>query len=155
MEGEDAEVFVARQLMENVAGGGDGVGAVKERQAAQLAGRNEPGGQGLVARDVPVGPRLEDGLADLVRGGENLRRFAKVVTDPQRPAVGLDDVTLASEFLLDPLEGRLQGAIIHPVHEAQGEKVLGPIHRGHRQAHVLQCDLHHPGDVDRNDLVFI
>ena len=61
-----------------------------------------------------------------VRVGD-FRRLAVGVAGEQRAAVGLGEVGHLAEALFDPVEGRLEVAVVEPVHEPEGEEVLGPL----------------------------
>ena len=54
LEGLDAEMVMARHLVENIAGGSNGVGAEKDRIVQLFAGGDNAPRQSGVARDVPV-----------------------------------------------------------------------------------------------------
>ena len=64
------------------------------------------------------------GGTDLEAVPDGLGGLAEVVAGDERGAVGRGDLLVGGEALLDPLEGRLGGAAVHPRHEAEGEEVL-------------------------------
>ena len=127
LEGLDPEVLVARQLVQDVRGRRDRVGAVKQRSLGQLRGSHEAEGRGLVAGDVAVLAGLEAGGRDDVALVEDLGRLAEVVAGLESPLVALGDDRPLGELLVDPDEGRVHRALVEPEHEAQGEEVLGQV----------------------------
>ena len=83
LEGADAELLVARELLEDRRGRRDRVRAEVERQLALHAGGDEAERQRLVARDLPVEARARIfGRLDLVRDDEVLARLAVVERPP-------------------------------------------------------------------------
>ncbi len=82
LEGPDPEVLVLGQLVEDVRGRGDRVGAEEDRQVGLVGGGDQAPGEGGVAGDVGVGAGLEDGRADLVVRLEELGRLAEVEARP-------------------------------------------------------------------------
>ena len=64
--------------MEDIAGGGDGVGAVDELFVGEMSGGDKPHGHGFVAGDASVGAGFDGGFGDLVTNGEDFSGFAEV-----------------------------------------------------------------------------
>src|SRR3989304_4461376 len=63
-------------------------------------------------------------LGHVVVLGEHLRRLAVVVAGLERKDVGLGDLRVAAEALLDELDRRVERPAVEPEHEAEGEHVL-------------------------------
>ncbi len=66
LERADPEPLVLGQLVQDVGGRGDRVGAEEQRQPGQLGRRDQAVGQGGVAADVPVGAGRQRRGLDLV-----------------------------------------------------------------------------------------
>ncbi len=79
LEGPHAELLVLGQLVEDVRGRGDRVGAEEQREAAPQRRGHQAPGRGRVPGDVGVLARLEDGRLHLVGRLEQLGRLAEVV----------------------------------------------------------------------------
>ena len=58
---------------------------------------------------------------------EELGRLAEVVSGVERRDVGIEDLGLAPELPLEPLERRRGGPVEHPRHEPEREHVLGAL----------------------------
>ena len=127
LEGPDPELLVLGQLVEDVRGRGDGIGAEEDGQLGLVGGGDQAPGQGRVAGDVGVGPRLVDGRADLVVRLEELGRLAEVEAGLEGPGVGVEDLRGLGEALGDPLQGGLGGPGVEPGQKAEGEEVLRPL----------------------------
>ena len=127
LEGLDAEVLVARELVQDVARRGDRVAAVDELAVGQLRGSHETERGRLVARDVAVRARLELGRRDAVRRVEHLGRLAEGVAGLQRALVRLGDDGFGAEALIDPAQRWIHAPLVEPEHQAQGEEVLGQV----------------------------
>ena len=110
LEGLDAEVLVAGQLMEDVAGRGDRVRAVEQRPLGELAGGHEAERRRLVAGDVAVRAGGELGRLDPVVGVEDLGRLAERVAGLERALVGLGDDRSGAELRVDPGDRRVHRA---------------------------------------------
>ncbi len=113
-----------RQVLEDVRGRGDRIGAVEEVALAHGGRGQEAEGRGLVAGDVPVRARGQLRLGHAVGLVEHLRGLAERVPGLQGAAVGFGDDRPATELLVDPLDGRGHRALVEPEHQAQGEEVL-------------------------------
>ena len=120
-------VLVAREKLQDARGRGDRVRAVHGLDAGELGASDQADGKGLVAHDVAIGARLKRRLGDLVLALEELADVPGVVPGLERRLVGSDEVILALELLFQPLERRLEGAAVHPVHQAQGVEVLAAL----------------------------
>ena len=127
LEGSNAEVLVAGQLVKDLRGRRDRIAGVEDGQAARHAGRDEPPGQRRGAARVPIGSGSERGLLDLVGVGEHLGGLPEVVAGLERRDVGFEDRRLALELLLDPPQGHVSWTRVHPRKQAEGEHVLRPL----------------------------
>ena len=128
LEGAHAEVLVRRQLVEDVAGGRDGVRAVEQVATGQLGRGHEAERGRLVAGDVAVRARRQVGrLHPVVLVVEDLGRLAEGVARLERPLVGLRRDRLGRELAVHPAEGRVHAPLVQPEHDAQGEEVLGQV----------------------------
>src|SRR5690606_13432198 len=88
LDSGNAEVFVAAQLVQDVAGGGDGIGAQHQRQASLLARCDQPPRCSHVPADVAVEAGLDRGAGYLVAVVGDLRSFAIGVPSLEREHVG-------------------------------------------------------------------
>ena len=138
------------RLCSTVAGRRDGVGALEQRPAGELAGGDEAERQRRVAGDVAVGARLELRRRHLVGAVEELDGVRVAVAGLQRPAVGLGVGGL--ELLRDPVLGDRGVPVEQPVGHAQGEEVLAAIGLLGAEAEVLDRALGQLGELDGDDL---
>ena len=134
--------------MQDVGGRRDRVGAVEERAAGELGRGDEADGRRLVAGDLAVLARRDDGLLHLVVRGEDFGRVGEVVAGLQGDLVGLHDLRVLLELRAYPFERRLHRAVVEPVEQAEREEVLAAIHLLARQ---LDAGLLQSADVDRRD----
>ena len=125
LEGDDVVVLVLGQVMQDVAGGRDGVRALEERLTCQVRRCHKAQGQGLVARDVAVGAWLELGGRHLVAAVEELDGVGVAVAGLECAAVGLVEGGL--ELGLDPGLGDRGVPVEEPVRHAEGEEVLAAV----------------------------
>ncbi len=107
LEGLDAELLVARQLVEDVRGRRDRVAPVEQRPVGQPRGGHEAERGRLVAGDVAVRARVELGRRHAVVRVEHLGRLAEGVAGLERPLVRLGDDRPGRELLVDPVDRRL------------------------------------------------
>ena len=84
-----------------------------------------PPSEGLVARDVSVGPGFDLGGRHDKRGWKKFGGFAEGVSGPQSPNVALENVTL--EFAAEPTFGRVHRACVEPTQYAEREEILAAI----------------------------
>ncbi len=146
-----AEVLQLGQVLQDVGGRCDGVGAQQDLQPRQLGSGDQAEGQGFVAHDVAVGARSDVGLGrHFVAALEDLVDVAGVVAGAQGRLIGHDQVGLALELFGEPLEGRLQGTAVQPVPSAQGVEVLAAEHVLLAQGRIRQrpCDAIVDVDLD-------
>ncbi len=99
LERRDAEGLVLRQLVEDVGGRGDRVGAEEQREAGLHAAGDEAVGEGEVAGDVAVGAGRHHGRLDLVLDREGLGGLAEVPAGLEGGDVGVADVGDLGEAL--------------------------------------------------------
>ena len=88
----DAERLVLAELVEDVGGRGDRVGAQEDRQPGLHARGDQAVRQRQVAGDVAVGARRHRGRLDLVLDHERLGGLAEVPAGLERRDVGVADV---------------------------------------------------------------
>ena len=138
LEGADAEVLVPREVVEDVGGRRDRVRAQEERQLRLHARRDQPEGERLVARDVPVGAGRELRGRDLVLRREALARLAERIAGLERPRVRLDDLRPLRELLVDEGQRALGGARVQPRHQPEREHVLRALRLALRDLDLLQ-----------------
>ena len=127
LERHHVEVLVLGQLVQDVRGGGDRIGAQDHLHVAQQPRGDQSVGQRGVAGDLPVLAGLELGRGHLVGGAEGLGRLAVVPARLQRQHVGLGDLGLAGELLPDERLAVLEFAAVHPRQQTEGEHVLGAL----------------------------
>ncbi len=139
LERAHAEVLVAGQLVQDVRGGSDRVGAVEQRELRLLGGSYQSPGQGGIARDVGVRTGLERGGLHHVSGLGGLGGEAVGVSGLERRHVGLCDLGALAELGLHPFDRGLLGAVEQPGEQAEREEVLGAEH----------VSTTHPGVLDR------
>ena len=92
LERGDAERLVLAELVEDVGGRGDRVGAEEDRQPGLHARGDQAVGQRQVAGDVAVGAGRHRGRLDLVLHHERLGGLAEVPAGLERRDVGVADV---------------------------------------------------------------
>ena len=102
------------QLVQDVAGGRDRVGAVDNRDLRSLGGGEDAPRQGAIAGHRPVESGRHLRWLDRVVLAEDLGRLAEGVTGLQHARVGFRDVLVLREALLDPDQGRLQWSRVDP-----------------------------------------
>ncbi len=115
------------QLVQDVAGRCDRIGAVDHRNLRALRCRQDSPGEGAIAGHGPVESRRHLGRLDGVVLAEDLRRLAEGVARLEHAGVGLRDVLVLGEPLLDPRQRRFERPRVDPGDQAQREEVLGPV----------------------------
>ena len=125
LERRDAERLVLAQLVEDVGGRRDRVGAEEQRQPRLHATGDEAVGQRQVAGDVAVGARRHRRRLDLVGHREGLGRLTEVPARAVGRHVGVADVGHLGEPLLQERDGRLGRPAVEPRQQTQREHVLG------------------------------
>ena len=148
LERRHAEGLVLRQLVEDVGGRGDRVGAEEHREPGLHATGDEAVGQGEVAGDVAVGAGGHRRRLDLVLDGERLGRLAEVPPGLERREVGVADVGHLREALGQERRGRVGRAAVHPRQQAEREHVLGARGVLAGEAELLDRLDRHAGQVD-------
>jgi hypothetical protein len=129
LEGPYAEVLVLAQLVQDVRGRGDRVGAQEQREVGLARGRDQAVRQGQVPGDVPVRTDRE-GLhrrGHLVADREVLGGLAEVPAGAEGGDVGGRDVGLPGELRLQELLGALGRPVVHPAEQPQREHVLAAL----------------------------
>ena len=149
LERRDAEGLVLAQLVEDVGGRRDRVGAEEQRQPRLHAPGDQAVGEREVAGDVAVGARRHRGRLDLVGDREGLGGLAEVPAGVVRRHVGVADVGDLGEALLQERDRRLGRPAVEPRQQAQGEHVLGAGGVLAREPELLDGLDGHPGQVDR------
>jgi hypothetical protein len=121
----DAETSLARELVQQLRGGGYRVAGEQQRQPAGDARRDQPerGRGGAVDVAVRAGPQR--GGLDVVLNVKQLGGLAEVVARVERCQIGRQDWAVLGELLLDPLLRHLHGTRVHPRQDAECEQVLG------------------------------
>src|SRR2546422_6459603 len=122
LEGVDAVLLPARELVQHIARGRDRVAAEEEGPARLLRRAHEAEGGRRVAGDVAVLAGGDLGGADLVRDGEQLGVLGEVVAGAQRAHVRLDQLRRLLEAGLDPRLGRVRRPGGEPTRPAPGEE---------------------------------
>jgi hypothetical protein len=141
LEGGHVELLELAQLVQDVRGGRDGVGAQEDRHLGGAAGRDQAVGHRGVAGDLAVTPLRQLGRLDLVLGGERLGGLAVVPARAQGEDVGLEDGGLLAELVGEELLDRVDRAAVHPGEQPEREHVLAALG-------VLLADVHR---LDRAD----
>ena len=152
LERRDAERLVLRELVEDVGGRGDRVGAEHDVEAGLHAAGDQPVGQGQVAADVAVDPWRHRSRLHFVLDDEGLGGLAEVPPGLERRDVGVADVRDLGEPLAEEVDRGLGRPAVHPRQQPEREHVLGPGGVLARQAELLDRLDGHPGQVHREDL---
>src|SRR5262249_34592519 len=134
----DTEVLVLRKLMQNVRRRSDRIAAVKKRPACKLRACDETERSGLIAGYVAVFARLDLGLAYVKMGSEDFRRLGIVEAGLESLSVGDTDLRHLRKTLIDPLQCRLERAIVEPVHEPESIEVLAALLLLVRNRNILE-----------------
>ncbi len=138
LERPHPEALVAREVVEDVRGRRDRVGAQKQRQLRLDAGRDQAEPEGLVAGDVPVGAGRHLRRRHLVLRREALGGLAERVPGLERARVGLCDLRPLGELLLDVGDRALGRARVEPGHQPEREHVLRALRLATRDADALE-----------------
>ena len=150
-----AEVLVRGELVQDVGRRRDRVRRVEHRAAcADCDAARRPYDEREVAGDVAVVTGREACRRDRVRDGRTARRSRRSCSPALNAArfAALHHLA-ARELLLDPLDGRLDRARVHPRHEPEGEEVLRPLGVARLHAELLGRLERHRGHRDLDDLV--
>ncbi len=118
------EVLVSGQLMQDVRGGCDRVGAVEHGEIGGLPGSDDAPGHGGVAGHVGVRARRQLGRLDVVGGPRRVGREPEVPTGLERQEIGVVNLRPLRELLIEPFDRRLQRPVEQPGHQAEREEVL-------------------------------
>ena len=127
LKSTDIEVFEPRQIVQNIAGGRDGIRAVEQGFFREFGCRDEAHRNGFVAGHFAISSGLKPCRTHAVAYLEGLSSFAEEIARLQGLEVGLGDVRMFAKFLFDPVLRHVQRAIINPEDQSQREKVLAAI----------------------------
>jgi hypothetical protein len=152
LERDHAERLVLAQLVQDVAGRGDRVGAEEQRQPGLHRRRDQPVCQGDVAGDVAVGTRRHRRRLDLVGHRERLGGLAEVPARLERGHVGVADGRLGGEPPLQERDRRLGRPAVQPRQQPEREHVLRAARVLARQVELL--DRAH-GELGQVELVHL
>ena len=153
LEGRDAEPLVLAQLVQDVGGRRDRVGAEEQRQPGLGRAGDQAVGQRQVAGDVAVGAGGHRRRLDLVLHRERLGGLAEVPARLERRDVGVADVGGLGEAALEERDRRLGGAAVHPGQQAEREHVLRAAGVLAGQPELLDRLDGHVGELDRVHVV--
>ena len=137
-----------RQLVQDVGGWRDGVGAKVELEPGLLGGGEETVGRGLVAGDVHVASGVFL-LGLYAVSGERCRGVgvgAVIVPGLNHLDVSLGHSRLLGELLTQEVVDQFEVAVEEPAHEAQGEHVAAFQHALVVHVLVLETRLDHLSD---------
>ena len=110
LHGRDAEPLVLAQLVQDVRGRGDRVGAEEDRQLGPHAGGDQAQRERRVAGDVAVGAGRHLGRLDLVADREVLGGLAEVPAGLERGDVGRDQLRPGGELALQEARASTRAA---------------------------------------------
>ncbi len=148
LEGPDVEALVHRQLVQDVAGRRDGIGAVDHRQAGPLRRGQDSPREGPVPGHAPVDAGRHLRRLDAVALREDLRGLTEVVAGLEGAGVCLCHVGVLREALLDPVEGRLDRPRVDPRDQPEREEVLAAVLLLRVEGESRQAIDREPRDVD-------
>ena len=148
LEGDDVEVLVLGELVEDVAGRRDRVAAEEQPLAAEAGGGHQSPGQGLVAHDAAVRAGRQLGFGDVVLRVDRLDRFAVVVAGLEGGRVGLGDFGPLAELVLDVAERRIERPVVEPIDQSHGEEVAAAVGVFLAQAEAFHGEPRELGHVD-------
>ena len=109
--------------MEDVGGGGDGVGAEKEWQSAFFRCHDESPGSCRVAVDVSVYAWTGYFAFNSVGGHRRMHVVSVVESGPEHAFVGFEDGRFLCKLAAEVGDCFLQRAVEQPAHQAEGEYV--------------------------------
>ena len=116
------------QVVQQVGGRRDRIGAEDERQPAAHAGGQQAERRGRRAVDVAIDARRHVARrADLVAHVDELGRLAEVHAGAEGGEVDVAHGGLVGELALDPALGDLGRTVVEPRDEAKGEEVARPL----------------------------
>jgi len=151
LEGRDTEALVLAQLVQDVGGRGDRVGAQEDRQPGLHATGDQAPREREVAGDVAVGPGRHRGRLDLVAHHEGLGGLTEVPARLEGGDVGVADVGDLREPLGQEAFGGVGGTAVHPRQQPEGEHVLRAGGVLAREPELLDRLDRHAGQVDGVD----
>ena len=119
-------MFQPGQGMQHARRRGDGVGGEDQIDPGEVSPHNQAPGRRLGAVDGPVLPRREMRRGDGVRRDavRHLGGLAEGMAGVQRGDVGGGEFGMTGEPLVEPIDGRLPVAVVHPVDQAEGVQIL-------------------------------
>ena len=133
--------------MQDVGGGGDGVGAEEELETCLLGGGYQAVGRSLVACDVHIAAGHFRGRFYAVGGGHaGVHVVAVVEAGLHHLDVVFGDGGFLGEFLAQEVGHQVKVAVEEPAHQAKGKHVAALEHRLVVHAAVGQTVFHHLGD---------
>ena len=149
LESLHAEILVATEFVQDIAGRRYGVAAVENIQSRLLPGCDKSQRGALVAGDVAVGAFRHRRRMHFETRCERLARLAVVVARDKRASVRFEQIGLLRELLHKEFFREFVGAAIHPVDETEHEHVLAAVLLLHAEAHAFERVARHLGDVHR------
>ena len=157
LEHADAQVAVARELMQQRRRGRDRIGAEDDLAISELAGGRKPERERLAAAHAAILARRElcDSGADVRHGRGELCGLTVGVPRAQRREVRVADRGVLRELLADPIRDRRDLTIEHPLHEPEGPEVLAAARVALAETERLRRVHRELRDVDLDDLVAV
>ena len=153
LEGHHAESLVPAELVQDVRGWSNRVGAEEQRESRLLRGSNEAVGQCEVSGDVPIGARRHRRRLHLVLNAELFGCLTEGPACFERRNVGVHDLRLVCELLSQELDGPLRWPVVEPQQQAEGEHVLCSLGLLLGDVEILQCLNGHRGEGNGVDAV--
>src|SRR5579872_2907786 len=151
----DVKVFVARQLMQDIARWSDRVRA-EEEWTARASGRDDEAHSGsAVAGYIAIKSRRDMRLRHHITGGEHLSGLAVVPSGLERLQVGVEDRLIFLETALDVAHGAVDGALIQPRQHPEHEHIAASERIAIAKPRALQREAREPRHIDFEDLKFI
>ncbi len=155
LEGDYAEIFVLRELVENVGCGRDGIRAEEKRDARFIGRSDETHRERGVAADVAISTRRKFGRWNFVADLKRFGGFAVAVAGLHSKAIGGDELRLAFEFVLEVAEGGVHRAVVEPVAHAEGEEILAAVHALGVEAEFFESGAGELGELDGEEAVAV